>query len=189
MKRLYFDTETTGLPNPTDNLDDQPHIVQVAAILVDDEKGEVLALNVIVKPDGWEVPAGAAAVHGISTEDAANFGIPVRIAMATFSQMCRQADQIVAHNIGFDLKLVGYELRRLDAPNVAAEKPQFCTMDATTDLCRLPGKYGKFKWPKLTESHQHIFGESFEGAHDALADVRACQRVHEYLIGLAEQNA
>jgi DNA polymerase-3 subunit epsilon len=103
--------------------------------------------------------------------------------MAAFSQLCRQADQIVAHNITFDLKLVAYEIERAGAPNVAADKPQFCTMAATTDICKLPGRYpGKFKWPKLIEAHQHLFGEGFDGAHDALVDVRACQRIHQHLI-------
>jgi len=47
---------------------------------------------------------------------------------------------------------------------------------------RIPGKFKDFKWPKLIESYQFLFNESFDGAHDALADVRACARVHRHLI-------
>jgi DNA polymerase-3 subunit epsilon len=184
MKRFYFDTETTGFPaKPGTPLPECPFIVQLAAILVDDEQGEVASLNTIIRPDGWEVGSGAAEVHGISTEKAATFGIPVKVAMAMFSQMARVADQVIAHNIQFDLKLVAYEIQRLQVVNVVADKPQFCTMDATTNLCRLPGKFGgQYKWPKLIEAHQHFFGEGFDGAHDALVDVRACARVHKHLI-------
>jgi DNA polymerase III epsilon subunit-like protein len=51
-------------------------------------------------------------------------------------------------------------------------------MKATTSICKLPGKYGDYKWPKLQESHLHFFGKEFEGAHDAMADVRACAAVY-----------
>jgi DNA polymerase III epsilon subunit-like protein len=53
----------------------------------------------------------------------------------------------------------------------------YCTMKETTNICKLPGNYGKFKWPKLTEAHQHFFGIPVEGAHDAMTDVRACKRI------------
>jgi DNA polymerase III epsilon subunit-like protein len=184
MKRFYFDTETTGFPQKAGTpLPQCPFIVQLAAILVDDEEGEIASLNTIIKPDGWTVGEGAAEVHGISTEKADTFGIPVKVAMAMFSQLARVADQVIAHNIQFDLKLVAYEIERLAVVNVVAGKPQFCTMAATTDICRLPGRYrGQFKWPKLIEAHQHLFNEGFDGAHDALADVRACQRIHKHLI-------
>lgn len=159
-----------------------PFIVQPAAILIDDDAGEVASLNFIVKPDGWTVPEEAAAVHGISTAKAESFGIPVKVAMAAFSNFCRQANQLVAHNIQFDVRLVGYEFERLGFKNIAATMTQFCTMEATTNICKLPGKYGNYKWPKLIEAHRHLFGEEFDDAHDALADVRACHRVHRHLI-------
>lgn len=184
MKRFYFDTETTGFPQkPGTPLEQCPFIVQIAAILVDDDEGEVASFSTIIKPDGWTIPDDVAEIHGITTAKAEAFGIPARVAMATFSQICRQADEIIAHNIQFDLKIVAYEIERAAAVNVLATKPQFCTMEATTNICKLPGRYpGKFKWPKLIEAHQHLFGEGFDGAHDALVDVRACQRVHKHLI-------
>lgn len=184
MTRFYFDTETTGLPKAAGTpLDQCPFIVQIAAILVDDEHGEVASFNTIIKPDGWTIPDDVAEIHGITTEKAEAFGIPARVAMAAFSQIARRADEVVAHNIQFDLKLVAYECERASAPHVLGEKPQFCTMAATTDICKLPGRYpGKFKWPKLIEAHQHLFNEGFDGAHDALVDVRACHRVHKHLI-------
>lgn len=184
MQRLYFDTETTGFPPKTSApLEECPHVVQLAALLVDDEAGEVGGLNFIIKPDGWVIGDDVAAIHGITTERALAAGIPVKVAMAAFCQLARNAEQVIAHNIGFDLKLVAYELARLAAVNVLADLPRFCTMDSTTDLCKLPGRYpGKWKWPKLIEAHRHFFNEDFDGAHDALADVRACARIHKHLI-------
>ncbi len=50
-------------------------------------------------------------------------------------------------------------------------------MQATTNYCRLPGPYG-YKWPTLQELHMKLFQESFEDAHHALVDVRACARCY-----------
>lgn len=183
MKRLYFDTETTGFPQADGTpLEACPFIVQLAAILVDDED-EVASMNVIIKPAGWIVPDEAAAVHGISTEKAERCGISIRSAINLFSQLIKASDQVVAHNINFDRKLVSYEFQRYDKVDLLQKKELYCTMLATENICKLPGRYpGKFKWPKLIEAHQHLFGEGFDGAHDALVDVRACHRVHAELI-------
>ena len=55
-------------------------------------------------------------------------------------------------------------------------KPKYCTMKMSTNYCKLPGGKQGFKSPKLSELHQVMFGEGFENAHDALADVRATVR-------------
>jgi len=179
---LYYDTETTKILQKNAPIEEQPHIVQLAAILIDDDLGEIASINVIVKPDGWEVPEEAAQVHGITTEKAEKFGIPLIVALASFSNLCKVSDLLVAHNNYFDLGVLGFEYERLGKPNIMKEKNHFCTMNATTDLCRIPGKFGKYKWPKLIEAHEMLLGETFDGAHDALVDVRACYRVHKYLI-------
>lgn len=176
MRRLFFDTETTGtIPKHNRTPQTMPHVVQLAAVLIADE-GEVASMNVIIKPDGWEIPPGAAAVHGITTEKAEAFGIPVKAALALFSNLCRVSDQTVAHNWAFDEPVITCELKRIGQTSRLLEVPSFCTMEAATKICKIPGPYG-FKWPKLQEAHRHFFGEEFDGAHDALADVRACARI------------
>jgi DNA polymerase III epsilon subunit-like protein len=50
-------------------------------------------------------------------------------------------------------------------------------MQHTTNVLKIPGRYGDFKWPKLEEAYKHYYGEIFSGAHDALVDVRACRDV------------
>jgi DNA polymerase III epsilon subunit-like protein len=39
-----------------------------------------------------------------------------------------------------------------------------------------------FKWPKLTEAYRHCYDRDFDGAHDALADVRATADVFRWLV-------
>lgn len=181
MTHLVFDTETSGFPKAASApLHHQPHIVQLAALLIDDS-GEERSMNFIVRPDGWAIHAGAMEVHGITMEKAATAGVPKRAVMAAFTTLCRDADVVVAHNIEFDLKMVALEYRRLQQDNPLLTKRKICTMASTTDICKLPGQYGKYKRPKLIEAYRHFFGEDFGGAHDAMADVRACARIHQHI--------
>ncbi|MEM1119202.1 MAG: hypothetical protein AAGJ18_02055 [Bacteroidota bacterium] len=46
-------------------------------------------------------------------------------------------------------------------------------MQAGTDFCRIPGKYG-YKWPTLAELHKKAFGKDFSDHHNARADTLAC---------------
>ena len=56
-------------------------------------------------------------------------------------------------------------------------------MQKSVKVCKIPFEgRGGYKWPKLTELHQHLFNEDFEGAHDALADVMATVKCYFNLI-------
>ena len=89
-----------------------------------------------------------------------------------FKAQLDRAKFLVAHNMSFDEKIVGAELLRNNLPDIPASKYKICTMHSTTEYCAIPGPRG-YKWPKLTELHQKLFGADFEGAHDASSDVAA----------------
>jgi DNA polymerase-3 subunit epsilon len=184
MKNLYFDTETTGtLKRHGNTAENAPHIVQLAASLRDDEGNVLSSINVIIRPDGWTIPDEAAAIHGITQAMAEEYGIPLVVALACFSQMVRNADQLVAHNLAFDRDVIGYNLERLGKPNTMTGKPTFCTMLKSVRICRIPPfQYGDWKWPKLMQAYVHFFGKEFDSAHDALADVNACAEVHQAIL-------
>jgi len=183
MKLLVFDTETTGKAEfrlPPEH-PSQPHIVQLGAILYDDHTRVVAEVNLMVKPDGWTVPKEAADIHGITTERADQYGVAIKTVIMLFILLCRRAKISVAHNRAFDKLMVEIELIRLGLTKELEEfraMEGFCTMEASTPICKLPGNYGRFKWPKLQEAHQHFFGKEFDGAHNAMADVRACAAVY-----------
>lgn len=185
---LFFDTETSGLPDFNKRASDpaQPHIVQLALIITDPEGREVEMHKLIVKPDGWEIPADVSAIHGITTAHAQKYGVAESVATAILFSALQRAALTVAHNHQFDKFIARIASRRhglLSDEQDAWWKglPTFCTMRETTDICRIPGNYGKFKWPKLQESYQHAFGKAFDGAHDALSDVRACKEIYFWL--------
>lgn len=186
MKALIFDSETTGKALWKEPADDprQPRIVQLGAILYDDERRVVAEMNLVVRPDGWTVPAEAAAIHGFTTERAGAVGVRIRGVLALFLALAERADVVVAHNLAFDRMMVEIEIARRPAEELARlvevwrAKRKFCTMEESTEVLRLPGFFGKYKWPSLAEAHRHYLGVGFEGAHDAMADVRACAAVY-----------
>ena len=171
---LVYDTETSALRNP--------YLVQLACSLIDGDGKEHAAFHSIIRPDGWEIPEGATAIHGISTAMALEVGLPVRVAVAAFLQLRAVSCATVAHNEQFDYMVIDTELKRLGITPAKVSPRRLCTMNSSIELVGLPPterqiKAGyKNKAPKLIELHQFLFGEGFDKAHSATADVAACSR-------------
>jgi len=191
MRVLAFDTETTGVKP------EQDYVVQLAWVLhnTDNGKDEMIG-NMIRTPIGFEIPEGAAEVHGITTAYAKQHGLPMTVILNAFTQAIVGADIVVGHNVEFDKQFISNEYRsELEQNN--GWPLCFDTMAKNVDIVKLPlsekqqaaqAKFklpdGSFEWqpdggwptyknPNLTETYRHYFGSDFDNAHDALADVRA----------------
>lgn len=195
MRALYFDTETSGFVRDPLPLDDpsQPWIVQLAALLADEDRVWA-SLSVVIRADGREMPEGAAKVHGYDAKLADEVGVTEADAAAILVALFVRAEHLVSHNLTFDLERVTVMLNRRLPWMVGRfrELPGTCTMKSGAPVCRLGGRhryrrFGEWKWPKLGELHQHLFGEGFEGQHDALADVMATRRCHLELLRLERE--
>ncbi len=186
-KYLFFDVETTGLPKnwkaSVYDVDNWPRIVQLAWLISDEEGNESKERDCIIKPDGFRIPKASERVHGISTERAMAEGQDLNEVLQDFLADLNDCQYLVAHNISFDSKVLGAELIRATDNNPLEVASQLCTMQLSTNYCKLPGKYG-YKWPTLTELHEKLFGTDFEEAHDALVDVQACKRCFVELVRL-----
>lgn len=173
---LFFDTETTGLPRnwraPVSDLNNWPRMVQLAWLEYDHTANLLKSVDYIIKPEGYHIPTDASRIHGITTERALAEGISMQKALAEFSEAVRNADMLVAHNMSFDEKIVGAEFLRNNFENILVKKKRTCTMEAGTNYCRLPGSYGNYKWPKLSELHYKLFKTNFEDAHNAAVDIK-----------------
>ncbi len=186
---LIFDTETTGLPKrdnaPISEVDNWPRVVQIAW-QEHDETGELTGNhNVIIRPDGFEIPYSAEKVHGISTEKAKKEGIPLEEALAIFNKSLEQTRVLIGHNIRFDMNALGAEFIRTGTETSFLELQQVCTMRSSTDYLKLSGgRGGKFKPPKLMELYEFLFNEQFSEAHNAAADVEATARCFLELLRL-----
>lgn len=178
---LFFDTETTGIPRshnaPASDLKNWPRLVQIAWLASEGNGNEVFSDEYIVKPIDFVIPTEAAKIHGITTKYAQRYGVALPTVLKAAEAAIQKATMLVAHNMQFDEKILGAEFLRSGFPNIIENKQRPCTMQAATDYCRLPGRYG-YKWPTLQELHMKLFNEAFEGAHRALVDVRACARCY-----------
>ncbi len=173
---VFFDTETTGLPKnwkaPVTDLDNWPRLIQLAYIVFTEDGEKLSEGNYIVKPEGFTIPKSASNVHGITTEKAESEGEDLIEVLTRFHSIISESAVLVAHNIAFDEKIIGSEFLRNNFENSIDLKQKICTMTSTVDFCSIPGAYG-FKWPGLAELHIKLFGENFDNAHDAFADIEA----------------
>lgn len=177
---LFYDTETTGLPlfkEPSEH-PDQPHIVQLAACLVDtDTRKTVASMDVIIKPDGWTIPAEVAAIHGITTEHAADVGVPEVMAIDMLAALWSQRLRI-GHNESFDARILRIAQSRHGKPENELGTWKEGKAECTCWLSRPHTKLEKNKLPKLGEAYQHFMGKPLENAHSAMADVHGCMAVY-----------
>ena len=173
---VFFDTETTGLPRnwkaPVTDLDNWPRLIQLGYIVYSENGDRLEDGNYIIKPEGFTIPSESSNVHGITTEKAINEGEDLKTILTKFHAILDACQEVVAHNIAFDEKIIGAEFLRNNFQNILDVKKKICTMTSTVDFCQIPGQFG-FKWPGLSELHIKLFGENFDNAHDAFADIEA----------------
>lgn len=188
---FFYDTETTGLPQfkePSGH-PGQPHIVQLAAALVDlDSRETVASLDLVVRPDGWIIPDEVTEVHGITTEYAMTVGVPETLALSLFLEMWAGRKRI-AHNESFDARIIRIAQHRAGELEHDLERWKAgtaeCTARLATPILKLPptakmvaANRHHHKTPKLGEAVQYFTGKPLENAHSALADVRGCIDVY-----------
>ena len=158
MKLLIFDTETTGLPKTREpaikGADNWPHLVSIAWIIMEDDK--ILKTEYhIVKPQ-WIIPEDSVHIHGITHEKAMNEGKPLSDIILKFIE--EPHDMMVAHNMSFDFNVlvnaIVWDLKLGSYPDF---KPQFCTMEASRGIMKIPFANGRgYKSPKLLELYEFI---------------------------------
>lgn len=132
--------------------------------------------NLIIKPENFDIPESSAAIHGISTERAHKEGILLAEALAHFESDLRRCTHLVAHNISFDEKIIAAEFfrqKKVDLVAVLDSRNKICTKKISTTFCAIPSvnSMSGYKWPRLQELHQKLFGSEFEDDHNAATDV------------------
>ncbi|MBA3645323.1 MAG: DNA polymerase III subunit epsilon [Gemmatimonadaceae bacterium] len=160
---LGLDFETTGV----DPWNDRP-----VSVAIHDDPGNQTFDAVI--NCGVEVPAEAAAIHGLTTEIVRERGLPVENVMVWVANYLRTALQekrpIVIMNARFDWPLLITELQRHGMADEKALSYQPVILDPSV-LDRGFDKYRRGK-RRLADLCLH-YGVELEEAHTATADVRA----------------
>lgn len=193
MNILFYDTETTGLPNRNRPFSHpgQPYLTQLG-FLFERDGLDVHSCDTLIKPTGpeWQISAQAAAITGITREMCEAEGRPIEEVLDEFVDYTAEADLLICHNVSFDSLLMQINAARLvpdmDTKTIFEGTPHVCTMLVSTPICKLPKKDKRvgFKWPKLEEAYWFFFNEKLDGAHDAMVDITATQRLFRHLCNL-----
>lgn len=204
---LAFDTETTGLPvwSLPSEAAEQPHIVQLAAVLRSHNREEEphKVINYIIKPDGWIIPPEITAIHGITTERAMDEGVPLNDVLDEFFSMFTGmglVERLIGFGLNFDKRMIriaekrryggdtaddlmpiGHAMTRLTEIELSSKMTKHCNL-APTDKMMASGRKTS-KTPKLSEAFEHCYpGKNLDGEmHDALTDVKATMAVYWWL--------
>ena len=182
---IFFDTETTGLPQnynaKSSDTYNWPRLVQLSWVLAT-SKGQIINKgNYIVKPQGFVIPQGASVIHGISTEYATSHGTELQEVLDKFIADFNRADKIVGHNINYDKKVIGAEMYRMGTADIMDSKKAICTMQSSVDFCKIPGCNG-YKYPTLQELYKRLFNKDYDNAHNAESDILATMKCYFELL-------
>ncbi|NUP53408.1 MAG: 3'-5' exonuclease [Catenulispora sp.] len=178
-----FDVESTGV-NPRED-----RIVTAAVLRVGPQRWKYREDNAIrwmaptrfgwVADPGVEIPEGAAAVHGITTERARQMGRPaarvvLEIAIALADHV-REGTPIVAMNAPYDFTMLDRELRRHGHRTLAELAGLEPVVVDPLVLDRQVDRYRRGR-RNLGALCEH-YGVTLDGAHEAAADALAAVKV------------
>lgn len=167
-----FDLETTGVDVATDR-------IVTAHVGVLDARGREIAARSWIADPGVPIPDGAAAVHGVTTEQARREGRDAREVVAEIADSLRslfaQGLPVVAYNASYDFSLLTHECQRhglqpLESPGPIIDP---LVIDKAVDRYR--------KGKRTLEVVAQHYGVSLDGAHEASADAIAAGRVAQAL--------
>lgn len=184
MLACLFDTETTGIYDwkAPAKADHQPDVLQLCAMLCDTER-VYSAFNIFIHAD-TEIPPESYEVHRIDRKMTERVGLSRLRACQLLDSYLAKADEIVGHNVDFDINIMRTAMLREGGGGAKLNKPRFCTMKNSVDHCKLPNpkRPGTFKWPSLQEAYTILVdSKGFTGAHDAMADARATYELYRIL--------
>ena len=168
---LAFDLETTGV----DKFEDVP----VSFALVWFEDHEVVRTRAeLVNPER-EIPEGASAIHGISTERAMAEGLAMSDAVSEVADALLDASRrgvpVVGFNLQYDLTMIDARLKVLRRPGLLESGWRGPVLDPMVIERFLDGRLFGTKLSNVCSD----YGVVNEAAHDAAGDAIASLRVLE----------
>lgn len=155
----------------------QPHIVQLASMVVDVEKREEIERNFwMVRPSYWKIPQQVLDDIGITEDEAIPMsnasssvfvGFYEGLALNEFFIMWKKCDFRVSYGEPYHSRIIRIALKRYMADGVvddwkAQKDMAICAMRESTNVLKLPQTVGrgKYKFPKLGEANEHFTGKS-----------------------------
>ena len=169
--RVAFDLETTG----RDPL--EARIVTASLVYIDPDGTKTDEKEWLLDP-GVEIPEGAAAIHGVTTERARAEGVPaadgVREIFEALDVASGTGRPIVGHNLAYDLTVVLSELARHGLPG---NVPALCPIIDSYVLDKAADKYRAGKRTLSAATAHYGIDLPAELAHTSAADCYASERL------------
>ena len=189
----------TKLPPP---ITECPHILQISFIKYNiyDHVIERAYNKYINVSSDVEISPKITELTGI-TREICDSGISIIDALEQFYEEYKKCDCLVAHNLEFDSKMIGIELER-NRELIMSKNPdmlnmfkteydkfvieKFCTMMSSIHSCGIlvtnVDKHGKTykykKFPKLSETYEHLFRQVPVNLHNSMMDTLVCLRCY-----------
>lgn len=161
MRKIFFDTETTGLS--------PGNIAQLAAI-IEHEDERLETKNYFFEIDYITDGAKEACGRDIDFYKEASHGTRFKDYSTELFELFSNAT-LIAHNEKFDENFLSTELWRLGIVFKPADK--FCTMEYFKNILKIPGRgHYKYKNPSLSElvSHFNLDKDKIKSYSDKLFD-------------------
>lgn len=168
-----FDLETTGTDPRSSRI--------VTAAVTEVKDGEPVRRREWLVDPGIPIPAGATAVHGITTRHAAAYGRPAAEAADQIAQALTgywaKGVPVVVYNAPFDLSLLAAELRRYGLPSLT-DRVGGGYIGPVVDPLVIDRALDRYRKGKRTlEATCAVYGVALDDAHEAGADALAAVRV------------
>jgi DNA polymerase-3 subunit epsilon len=163
---LGFDLETTGVDRFSD--------VPVSFALTTWREGVVVESSTHLIDPGREIPEGASAIHGISTERARSEGWPLAETVVLIAdhliEASRRGVPVTGIKLDYDLTMLDVQCRAVDGRGLAERGWTGPVLDALV----LDRRLDRYRRGRRTLGHLCLhYGVEIGQAHDALADAQA----------------
>lgn len=179
---LSVDTETTG----RDPL--AARIVTASLVVVEPGNPKAIALEWMVAVDE-EIPAEAAAVHGITTDEARAKGAPLAEVLSEIDVALREAWRpdvpLIGQNLSYDLTVLDCERSRCGLPplEITEQTPVIDLMACDRAMDRY--RRGSRTLESLCAHYGVKLGDAHNSTADALATARVAWKLAQRYPGLA----
>lgn len=172
---LFFDASAAGdvrdWKKPASDPFNWPRIAHLSWLLYNEDRELIDQSDDLIKPTGWDLPPEKEKFHHITLDQLHTEGKPIKEVLERFAAVVDKATYGVAYNMHFNESVVKSECYRSGVKENIDTLDKYCLMREATWFCKIPGRDGKFKWPKLQEIHTKLFKARFDKAGHALADV------------------
>jgi len=174
MSVIFMDTETTALlAVEAADLEQQPHMVEIACIKTDIHLDNIEVLSQLIKPP-IRIPGEVINIHHITNEDVA-YQKPFAGYYRQIANFFIGTTHLIGHNLQFDKRILENELKRINKVTSFPWPPNnICTVEEVQKL--------KGYRLSLSALHAELFGQGFEEAHRAETDTMALIRVYREMI-------